>query len=117
TGGTSSAGTGGTSAAGAAGGGAAGAAGAEAGAEAGPPITVTGQALEFTLSDAGSPPIVGMTVCVHEHPEVQCATTDSTGLFVLPGVPSGSELLLSFEKASYFPVLRTITTGAVDVDI
>jgi hypothetical protein len=117
--GSGGAGTGGSSGAGTGGAGQGGAAGGDAGnVDAGPPVTVTGTCLEFTLSDGGSvPAISGMEVCVHEHSEIPCALTDSSGLFVLAGVPASSELLLSFEKAGYLPVLRTITSGTAPMDI
>ncbi len=57
----------------------------------------------------------GATVCVDDHPDVECQQTDADGLFTLTGLPPDSDVVLTVEKSGYLPgikLLRTPTTSA-----
>ncbi|MBI4817280.1 MAG: hypothetical protein HY791_13540 [Deltaproteobacteria bacterium] len=56
----------------------------------------------------------GVRVCVFEHPEVACAVTTSSGSFELKDVPGETKLLISFERADMYPVLRSYFTTRDD---
>ena len=61
--------------------------------------------------------VPGFKVCVFQDTSVPCVVSDSLGDFQLPGVPASSEVLLEFTRASYYPVLRTVTTHGSATDI
>jgi hypothetical protein len=57
----------------------------------------------------------GATVCVDDHPEVECQLTDADGLFTLTGLPSDSDIVLTVEKNGYLPSVKLMhmpTTNA-----
>jgi hypothetical protein len=108
---------------GAGGGGAAGDAGSAGGGgmgglvDGGPPISVSGYVVELALSQATDKPVPNMKVCVYGVPSVPCVTTNSIGYYQVQGVPGGNEILLEFTKDTFFPVLRTVTTGSTDIEL
>ena len=55
-------------------------------------------------------PVEGATVCVHERPDVACATSTATGAFELRFVPALSEVALAFVAAGYQSALVPVVT-------
>ncbi len=76
-------------------------------------VSVSGIAAD---SPSGFTPLEGVRVCVLEHAEVECDTTDAEGRFDLVDVPAEAELLLTLhhDDAGYFPVLAHVRTGTRD---
>ncbi|MEZ4219773.1 MAG: hypothetical protein R3B13_02510 [Polyangiaceae bacterium] len=103
-------GVGGTSSGGASG--ASGSSGA-GGQDAGPTVSVSGRTLGLVTVS----PIAGFSVCLYQVPSVPCVTSDTNGNYTLPGVPANSEVLLEYKLSGYLNVLRTVTTGAGNVDV
>ena len=99
------------------GGGTGGNAGSAAGDASG--VSITGRANEFDDSngnlDLPMAPVSGVEVCVREHAEIACATSDAEGAWSLSGAPPSSELALTFQKDGYISVLRPVLTGLSDV--
>ncbi|TNE50184.1 MAG: hypothetical protein EP343_09645 [Deltaproteobacteria bacterium] len=52
----------------------------------------------------------GVDVCVEQPKGTPCVTTNTKGEFQLPNVPDKQERIISFKKASYFPVHLTVGT-------
>jgi hypothetical protein len=82
-------------------------------------VTITGVVKEFEpkIERQRFKTVSGVKVCVYQHDEVPCDTTDSSGTFSLCGVPEDSDLLLSFQKTNYAKALRMLTTRKDDYDI
>ncbi len=82
-------------------------------------VTVTGVVKGFApkIERQQFKTVPGVKVCLYEHPEVPCSTTDAGGTFSLCGVPADSEVLLSFEKKEYVKALRMLITRQSDYDI
>src|SRR5206468_3075215 len=55
-------------------------------------------------------------VCVFEHPEIPCDTTDAGGHYVIGGLPEEAELLFSVIATDYYPVLLTVRTNGPTYD-
>jgi hypothetical protein len=69
----------------------------------------TGEASGITLSGtvtnlANGEAVENVSVCVHEHPAIDCATTNAEGAYVLEGVPVG-EGAMAFNGGGIFPGL------------
>jgi hypothetical protein len=62
------------------------------------------------------PGIPGVRVCVYQHAEIPCATSDSDGKFTLLGLPRATDLVLLTEKAGYVKTLRAIETASTPMD-
>jgi hypothetical protein len=84
--------------------------------DAGPPVTVSGYIKELTLGTDPPKPVADMQVCVYGVPSVPCVSSNGIGYYQIP-VPGGNEILLEFTKPTFFPVLRTITTGSADMEL
>jgi hypothetical protein len=69
------------------------------------------------VPDAGftSPPLSGVKVCVDQHPEIACVTSDANGNFTLLGVPPRTNLVLTCEKAGYVNASKSVQTSSTDV--
>jgi hypothetical protein len=56
-------------------------------------------------------PLAGVNVCAYQMASIPCVTTDATGVFVLPGLPSATPVALTIDKDGYrsliAPVLMT----------
>lgn len=61
-------------------------------------------------------PNEGVEVCLIENIDIPCVATDWRSAFVLPDVPKNSELLLTFTKEDYVPMLVSVKTAATSVD-
>jgi hypothetical protein len=85
--------------------------------DAGPPLSVSGNIVELSLSTAPPNPVPDMKVCVYGLPSVPCVYSDSAGDYTIVGVPGGNDLLLEYTKTGFYPVLRTITTGSTDLEL
>ncbi len=57
------------------------------------------------------PGLQGVEVCLIESIDIPCVYTDEQGVFELPGVPTNSELLLTFTKEGYVSHLVSVRTG------
>jgi hypothetical protein len=68
-------------------------------------------------SDAGAPPVSGAKVCIYQMATIPCATTDATGHFTLTGLPLGSQLLMTVDKAGYRSVAEPIVTPGADAGV
>ena len=75
-----------------------------------------------TSTDAAVPanssasPLSGVKVCLFEDESSPCATTDAAGRFSVSGLPAKSQVMISFEKAGYVPMVLPIETGSTDMD-
>lgn len=99
-----SAGTGGTEA---------GTGGSDAG-DGGPTTSVSGDIVSLTDPNT---PVIGVQVCVYQAPSIPCVQTDSTGHYTLSSVPTDKEILVEYTKATYFPVLVTVKTSTLPLDL
>lgn len=75
-------------------------------------VTVTGVVVDVSNGDPARnfdhtkyPAIAGVKVCVHEHADIPCVTTDSEGKYALGGLPENLDVYLSYEKESLAPML------------
>ena len=69
----------------------------------------TGDTVGVTLSGvvtnlASGDPLANVSVCVYDHPRIDCATTNGAGMYTLPGVPVG-EGAIEFQGGGVFPGL------------
>jgi hypothetical protein len=101
-----------------------GAGGAEPEPDAGDGSGEEGITLSWTPRDLGDvklydwieqPGLAGVEVCLIESVGIPCVYTDDTGLFELHGVPTNSEVLLTFSKEGYVPYLVSVRTGTDDL--
>ncbi len=100
--------------------GAGGAAGAEAATDAGGEPGDEGITLSWMVRALGetllpdwisAPALEGVEVCLIESVDIPCVYTDEQGVFELSGVPTNSELLLTFTKEGYESHLVAVRTG------
>ncbi|MCO4773935.1 MAG: hypothetical protein KDA24_28135 [Deltaproteobacteria bacterium] len=83
-------------------------------ATAGPTVTVSGS-LEDLI---GGAPNVAHEVCVVEHPDVACVTTDGQGAFSLEGVPANSTVtVMNGPTFEYLGVAVPVMVGEADVTL
>jgi hypothetical protein len=64
-------------------------------------VSVTGKLGEFPGGDS----IVGAKVCVWEHPEIACVTTDDLGNYELPGIPDNAKVSIHYAAEGYLSLL------------
>jgi hypothetical protein len=102
--------------------------GSDAGTQSETGATSTGFKLEWNVSDgqalvgdagpdAGAGPLPGVKVCVHDHSEIACVTTDAAGAFTLKGLPPLTALVLTLDKDGYNPESKTIETASTDMSV
>jgi hypothetical protein len=84
----------------------------DSGNDAGPADTGTGIDLAIVLQDryAKNATVDGAEVCVLEHAEIPCQTSDASGQLTLTNLPS-AELTIGIKKAGYTSVAFPIDTG------
>lgn len=63
-------------------------------------ITLSGTVTNLASGDA----VEGVSVCVHEHPDIDCTTTNAQGVYALDDVPVGEGAIV-FEGGGVFPGL------------
>ncbi len=79
-------------------------------------VAVTGKVVEFVAATMIEGPVIpGVKVCVYEHPEVPCVTSDDGGAFSIGGVPMHSETGLTFVKEGYRSSLHPVATEDADI--
>jgi hypothetical protein len=79
-------------------------------------ITISGRTHDWNKADPfAAPPLAGVRVCLHGHPEVACQTTGADGNWALSGVPVNAEVLVSLELADHVSFLRAIKTATADI--
>jgi hypothetical protein len=67
-----------------------------------------------TLVDvAGGAPIAGAAVCVYQHPELACATSDAQGAFTAR-IPANARTGILIDKSGYASVLIPVPTSTSD---
>jgi hypothetical protein len=66
--------------------------------------------------DGGAMPLEGLEVCVYQNAAIPCVMTDSTGKFTIGGLPQMSDVVISFKKDGYRPILLAIETGSTNMD-
>jgi hypothetical protein len=62
------------------------------------------------------PGIPGVKVCVYQHDEIPCVTSEADGKLVLRGLPKTTDLILTTEKDGYVKTLRAIETASTPMD-
>jgi len=67
--------------------------------------------IQDLVADEKNDAVPDVKVCVDQRPEIPCVMTDAAGKYAL-AVPSGEDLVLSYEKADFFPKLRLMTAEA-----
>ena len=82
-------------------------------------MSVSGVVVDSSASNATKnfdatqyPPLSGAQVCVYGHASVPCVTTDASGKYALPGVPTGKPLYLSYTKTGFRSMLYGVTPTA-----
>lgn len=75
-----------------------------------------GTALDEPLRPQDLPGLAGVEVCVDRMDAIPCATTASDGTFVLRGLPTRTDLVLTTRKDGYVKTLRAIETASTDMD-
>jgi hypothetical protein len=72
-------------------------------------------------TDGGAPPplsgLAGVKVCVHDMPEIACATTDAKGEFELLGLPALTNIVLTLDKEGFVPASKSIQTASTDMNV
>ncbi len=99
-------------------------AGAEGGTDAGSEPGDDGITLSWRVLPVGEnffywlfePGLEGVEVCLIENVDIPCVSTNEDGVFVLPGVPKNSELLLTFTRQGYVPYLVSVRTGTANIE-
>jgi hypothetical protein len=71
-------------------------------------ISLNGWLYEFTSLPFGGPIVAGAQVCQDE-PRL-CTTTDSEGRFILSGLQPEREIVLTYRKAGFVPMLQALVT-------
>jgi hypothetical protein len=61
--------------------------------------------------------LAGVKVCVHERPDIVCATTDAKGAFALVGLPALTNVVLTLDKDGYVPASKSIQTASTDMNV
>jgi hypothetical protein len=79
----------------------------------GPTIKVYGTTRKYLAGSTSYPVLPGVEVCVHTHPELPCATSDSLGDYTL-SAPAEAEIALHFVKEGFMSALAPWTTGKDD---
>jgi hypothetical protein len=84
------------------------------------PASLAEARIELTVvlvdATAATPtPVAGIEVCVHDRPDVPCATSDAAGRIDML-LPAEAEILLRCEGAGYGPAYMTWTIGSEDID-
>jgi hypothetical protein len=84
--------------------------------ETGAPEVVRGSGVVFGYTSTTDPgtPLLGVAVCVADHPEIACVATDARGLFIVPGLPANADVALSFTQTGYYGIVLPTHTPAVD---
>jgi hypothetical protein len=93
------------------------------------PPSTKGFKLEWTVTngagvggvDGGAAPALGglpgVKVCVHDMPDIACATTDAMGQFQLIGLPALTNVVLTLDKEGYVPASKSIQTASTDMNV
>ena len=80
-------------------------------------VTGTGKALGYDSNLAMPTPIEGVAVCVLDHCEIPCVTSDSAGQFALPGIPPGADVAITFTKTGYYGALEVTHSPTTDFEL
>lgn len=64
----------------------------------------------------GKAPLAGVEVCVYQHAEVPCATTNAAGTYFLPGIPAAVDGSLRFRKTGYLGILAPFRARTASLD-
>jgi hypothetical protein len=59
----------------------------------------------------------GVKVCVHDMPDIACATTDAKGQFQLLGLPALANVVLTLDKEGFVPASKSIQTASTDMNV
>lgn len=70
---------------------------------------------EVITDGATGTPVSGFKLCVSDHPEIPCATSDAKGSVTLAGLPANSELAIEATNAGYVSYLQILTTTQSDL--
>jgi hypothetical protein len=62
-------------------------------------------------------PLDGVMVCVVEHSEIPCATTDAAGTFTLAKLAADTDVGVSFTRTGYYGVVLLAHTGDADLHL
>lgn len=81
------------------------------------PVTLDWRAAWFDASSFEWDAVAGATVCVDDHPEVDCQQTDAEGIFTLTNLPADSDVVLTLTKRGYLPTVKLIHTQSVDASV
>jgi hypothetical protein len=76
-----------------------------------PPSTIR---LNGTTKLAGTIPLPGAKVCIHEHPEIACATSNDDSAFAFD-VPANKELALTVDAPGAAKIVVPITTNTKEM--
>ena len=82
--------------------------------EAGAPTSIDVTGAVVGLGGSATDPITpldGVMVCVVQHSEIPCVTTDAAGTFTLAKVGPGENLAFSFTRTGYYGVVLLAHTG------
>ncbi len=63
------------------------------------------------------PGLPGVAICVHDHPEIPCTTSDSEGDFELDKIPPLTNLIITLEKADYVKEVKVVQTASTDMEV
>ena len=88
--------------------------------EAGAPTSVAVTGAVVGVGGSATDPITpldGVTVCVVQHSEIPCVTTDASGAFTVAKVSPGENLGFSFTKTGYYGVVLLAHTGTADLKL
>jgi hypothetical protein len=80
-------------------------------------VTGSGHAIGYGSDHDTAHPLEGVTVCVVDHCEIPCVTSDSTGFFSLPGIPPGTDVAITYTKAGYYGALEATHSPTTDFQL
>ncbi len=80
------------------------------------PATVTASGAVVSKGGSTNPivPLQGVSVCVIDHAEIACVTTNAAGKFSLRGIPPSSDVGMSFTRSGYYGVVSLTHTVSSD---
>jgi hypothetical protein len=73
-------------------------------------VSLDWQVIGYDAAAGDTAKVRGATVCVDDHPEVECQQTDADGLFTLTGLPADSDIVLTVKKSGYVPGIKLVHT-------